>query len=93
MDDTTMTTVRLREPLKRLAGGRADHALQGATVADVLAALEREQPALAGWILDERGHLRRHINVYVGGERGGEATPVGPDDRVDVLPAISGGAR
>jgi molybdopterin converting factor small subunit len=92
MEATIMTTVRLREPLKRLAGGRADHALEGATVADVLAALEREQPALEGWILDERGRLRRHINVYVSGERGGADTPVGPDDRVDVLPAISGGA-
>ena len=88
-----MTTVRLREPLKRLAGGRADHALQGATVADVLAALEREHPALAGWILDEQGRVRRHINVYVSGEPGGPETPVGPEDRVDVLPAISGGAR
>jgi molybdopterin converting factor small subunit len=93
MGDITMTTVRLREPLKRLAGGRADHALEGATVADVLAALEREQPALAGWILDEQGRVRRHINVYVSGEPGGPETPVGPEDRVDVLPAISGGAR
>jgi sulfur-carrier protein len=93
MDAEIMTTVRLREPLKRLAGGRADHELEGATVVDVLAALEREQPALAGWILDEQGHLRRHINVYVRGERGGADTPVGSGDRVDVLPAISGGAR
>ena len=88
-----MTTVRLREPLKRLAGGTAHHELEGATVVELLAALEREQPALAGWILDERGHLRRHINVYVDGEPGGPDTPVGGDDRVDVLPAISGGAR
>jgi sulfur-carrier protein len=93
MEEQTMTTVRLREPLKRLAGGRADHELEGATVTDVLAALERDQPALAGWILDERGHLRRHINVYVGGERAAADTPVGAGDRVDVLPAISGGAR
>lgn len=91
--DATMTTVRLREPLKRLAGGTADHALEGATVVELLAALEREQPALAGWILDERGHLRRHINIYVRGEPGGPDTPVGDGDRVDVLPAISGGAR
>ena len=88
-----MTTVRLREPLKRLAGGTADHALEGATVAELLAALEREHPALAGWILDERGVLRRHINVFVGGEPGGPDTPVSDGDRVDVLPAISGGAR
>ncbi len=88
-----MTIVRLREPPTRLAGGTADHALEGATVAELLVALEREHPALAGWILDERGALRRHINVYVGGEPGGADTPVGDGDRVDVLPAISGGAR
>ena len=35
--------------------------------------------------------MRRHINVFVNGERGGEDTAVGSDDRVDVLPAISGG--
>ena len=88
-----MTTVRLREPLKRLAGGTADHALEGATVVELLAALEREHPALAGWILDERGALRRHINVFVNGEGGTADTSVVAGDRIDVLPAISGGCR
>ena len=55
--------------------------------------LERAQPAVSGWILDERGLIRRHINVFVNGECGSEETPVGPDDRIDVLPAISGGVR
>ena len=50
-----MPTVRLREPLKRLAGNRAEHELAGATVGDALVALEREHPPLDGWILDERG--------------------------------------
>ena len=88
-----MTTVRLREPLKRLAGDRADHDLAGETVGELLTALEDAHPAIDGWILDERGVMRRHINVYVRGERGGVDTPVGAGDRVDVLPAISGGAR
>jgi sulfur-carrier protein len=83
--------VCLREPLKRLAGNQAQHAVEGATVGAALAELERAQPALAGWILDERGALRRHINVFVNGELGGQDTEVGADDRVDVLPAISGG--
>jgi molybdopterin synthase sulfur carrier subunit len=83
--------VCLREPLKRLAGNRAEHAIEGATVGAALSALERANPALAGWILDERGALRRHINVFVNGELGGQDTEVGADDRVDVLPAISGG--
>ena len=85
-----MAVVRLRGPLKTLAGG-ADHPLDGATVVDLLRALEDAHPALGGWILDERGLIRRHINVFVNGESGREDTPVGGDDRVDVLPAISGG--
>jgi molybdopterin converting factor small subunit len=83
--------VCLREPLKRLAGGRAEHALQGATVGELLGALEREHPATGGWLLDERGALRRHINVFVNGELGAQDTPVAADDRVHVIPAISGG--
>jgi sulfur-carrier protein len=46
---------------------------------------------VCGWILDERGVIRRHINVFVNGERGGEATAVRSRDRVDVVPAITGG--
>ena len=86
-----MPRVCLREPLKRLAGNRAEHALDGATVGELLLALERSQPALDGWILDERDVLRRHINVFVNGERGAQDTRVGAEDRVDILPAISGG--
>jgi molybdopterin synthase sulfur carrier subunit len=86
-----MALVRVRGPLKQLAGDRSDHELDGATVVQLLRALEREHPAVGGWILDERGLIRRHINVFVNGERGGEATRVGPDDRIEVLPAISGG--
>jgi molybdopterin converting factor small subunit len=83
--------VRLRGPLRKLAGGRPDHRVQGATVGELLLALERAEPAVSGWILDERGLIRRHINVFVAGELAREATAVGDDDQVDVLPAISGG--
>jgi sulfur-carrier protein len=86
-----MALVTLRGPLKRLAGGRSEHPIEGGTVGELLRELERAQPAVSGWILDERGLIRRHINVFVNGEYGREETPVGPDDRIDVLPAISGG--
>jgi sulfur-carrier protein len=86
-----MPTVRLRGPLKRLAGDRAEHAIEGATVAELLVALERSHPAARGWILDERGVLRPHINVFVNGELGEQETQVEAGDRVEVLPAISGG--
>lgn len=86
-----MPHVHLREPLKRLAGNRAEHALEGATVAELLVELERAHPGLDGWILDERDVLRRHINVFVNGELGGPETQLADGDRVDILPAISGG--
>jgi molybdopterin synthase sulfur carrier subunit len=86
-----MATVRLRNPLKQLAGDRAEHSVDGATVAELLRELERSQPQLGGWILDERGRVRRHINVFVNGEQADGDTSVRADDRIDVLPAISGG--
>jgi molybdopterin synthase sulfur carrier subunit len=86
-----MAVVRLRGPLRALAGGRAEHELAGATVIEQLRALERCQPDLDGWILDERGLVRRHINVFVNGERGDESTAVREGDRIEVLPAITGG--
>jgi sulfur-carrier protein len=82
--------VCLHGPLKQLAGG-GSHPVDGDTVLALLRALERAHPALTGWVLDERGVIRRHINVYVNGDRGGEATAVEQRDRVEVLPAISGG--
>ncbi|MDE3069923.1 MAG: MoaD/ThiS family protein [Acidobacteriota bacterium] len=87
-----MALVRLHGPLRRLAGGRAEHELSGATIAELLRALELAHPPVAGWIVDERGLIRRHINVFVNGERGREDTAVADGDRIEVLPAITGGA-
>lgn len=87
-----MAVLRLRQPLKRLAGDLDEHRLAATTVGAVLKELEDAQPELRGWILDERGFLRRHINVFINGEPADEDSKVGADDRIDVLPAISGGA-
>jgi molybdopterin synthase sulfur carrier subunit len=86
-----MPRVRLREPLKRLAGGRSEHTIEGRSVGELLRELERAHPAAKGWILDERGELRVHLNVFVNGEPSEQDAPVEADDRVDVVPAISGG--
>jgi molybdopterin synthase sulfur carrier subunit len=86
-----MAVVSVRGPLRTLAAGRAEHELEGATVLELLRALEQRYPELRGWVLDERGLIRRHINVFVNGERGGEAAAVRPGDRVEVVPAITGG--
>jgi molybdopterin converting factor small subunit len=87
-----MAVVRLRGPLRKLAGDLPEHTIGGATVGELLREIERAHPPAGGWILDERGLVRRHINVFVNGELGTQETAVGADDTVDVLPAISGGS-
>jgi molybdopterin converting factor small subunit len=86
-----MATVTLRAPLKDLAGGTSDVEIPGDTVGDVIRVLEAEHPKLRGWILDEQGHVRPHVNVFVNGERMAEDAVVGPTDRLHVLASISGG--
>jgi sulfur-carrier protein len=86
-----MAVVRLRAPLSELAGGKRELRLEGTTVGEVLQALEREHPEITGWILDEQGKIRQHVNVFVNREAGREDTMLTPDDRLHVLPAISGG--
>jgi molybdopterin synthase sulfur carrier subunit len=86
-----MTVVCVHGPLRKPLGDRSEHDLTGDTVVELLRRLEREHPEISGWILDERGLIRRHINVFVNGERGVEETAVRSADRVEVLPAITGG--
>ena len=86
-----MAVVCVHGPLRKLADGCAELQIGGATVAELLRGLEREHPAVTGWILDERGTVRRHINVFVNGERVDQRAAVAATDRVEVLPAITGG--
>ena len=86
-----MPVVRLRAPLSELAGGNRELELEGSTVAEVLKQLEQRHPDVKGWILDEHGQIREHINVFVNKEYGREDTAVANSDCLQVLPAISGG--
>jgi molybdopterin synthase sulfur carrier subunit len=86
-----MATVRLRGQLEKLAGGGSQHEIDGDTVDELLQALESTFSALEGWILDERGVLRRHINVFVNGELATPETAIAASDKIEILPAISGG--
>ena len=88
-----MAVITLRAPLSQRTGGTREHDVPGSTVGEVLRELERRHPAIVGWILDERGSVRPHVNVFVNGERTSEDTAVGTTDVLQVLPSISGGCR
>jgi len=88
-------TVRVPTILRTYTGGAAEVSVEGATLADVVAALDAAHPGIAGRVLDDEGRLRRFVNVYVGDEdvrfaEGlGTATPDG--STVSVIPAVAGG--
>jgi molybdopterin converting factor small subunit len=87
-----MAMVTLRAPLKDRAGGVSDHEIPGTSVGEVLRELEHRYPTITGWILDEQGKVRAHVNVFVDGERTREDAAVAPDAVLQVLPSISGGS-
>jgi molybdopterin synthase sulfur carrier subunit len=88
-----MAMVMLRAPLKDRADGQGQYDLPGDSLGEVLRELERRYPRLEGWVLDEHGGIRRHVNVFVDGERGHKDTPVAAGTRIHVLASISGGSR
>jgi molybdopterin synthase sulfur carrier subunit len=88
-----MALVMLRAPLKERADGQGQVDVPGDSLGVLLRELERRFPRLEGWVLDEHGTIRRHVNVFVDGERGREDTPLLPGARIHVLPSISGGSR
>lgn len=67
--------------------------LDGGSLLDVLRSLETEHPRIVGWVLDEHGRIRRHVNVFVNGEMTRDDLPLAPGDRVHVVPSITGGCR
>lgn len=84
-------TVVLRSPLSTLAGSAGRVPVAGATVSEALVDLERRCPGLRGWVIDEHGRIREHVNVFVNGSPGEALTPIAAADTLHVLSAISGG--
>ena len=87
--------VRIPTPLRNLTGGESEVTVEGATLADVVAALDAKHPGLSERVLDETGALRRFVNVYVGDEDvrflDGLATAVHDGATVSIIPAVAGG--
>jgi sulfur-carrier protein len=67
----------------------------GATVGDALAAVFSELPQVRGYVLDDRGSLRKHVCVFADGRRLPRDTtlshPIRKDSKLYVMQALSGG--
>ena len=88
-------TVRVPTILRPLTGGQAEVTASGATLAEVLDALEADHNGIRARVLDEEGKLRRFVNVYVNDDdvrfADGLATPTPDGSSVSIIPAVAGG--
>lgn len=66
-----------------------------ATLREALEAAFERNPRLRGYVLDEQGHMRPNVVAFVDGRRStdrvGLTDGLGPDSRVHVMQALSGG--
>jgi molybdopterin converting factor small subunit len=87
--------VRIPTQLRPLTGGSSQVAVEGATVAELFAALEVAHPGFGDRLFDESGKLRRFVNVFVADEDirflDGVDTPVADGATVSIVPAVAGG--
>jgi molybdopterin synthase sulfur carrier subunit len=57
-------TIRIPTQLRSLSGGAAEVQVEGGTVGEALAALEKAHPGFEGRLFDDEGKLRRFVNVF-----------------------------
>lgn len=78
--------------LRSYTGDQATVEVAGATLADLLAELDRRFPGLHFRIIDEQDRIRQHIIIYVNQARAlSLAEPLRPQDSVRIIGALSGG--
>ncbi len=88
-------SVRIPTILRAYTGGQAQVTAEGATLAEVLADLEKNHQGISARVLDDSGKLRRFVNVYVDDDdvrfADGLRTPTPDGANVSIIPAVAGG--
>lgn len=93
----SQATVRIPAPLRPMAGGSSEVAVEGATVGDALADLGRQHGGVTERILDPSGQLRAFVNLYLDDKNirslGGLDIALPPGAILHIVPAVAGGGR
>lgn len=87
-----MNTVRVPSPLRDYTSGAGKISASGATVAEILASIEREHQGMRFRMIDEQDRIRPHIRIFIN-QREVQSLdePVAPRDEIHLICALSGG--
>ncbi len=90
-----MARIKFTSALKRFFPRLTETEIGGGTVKEVLINIEEIHPGISNYIVDEHGHLRKHVNIFVQGDlikdREALNDKVKSSDEVLVFQALSGG--
>ncbi|HTT04976.1 MAG TPA: hypothetical protein VMF64_06775 [Steroidobacteraceae bacterium] len=87
-----MTEVHIASPLRDYTQGASTVRADGATLAQLLADLDRRYPGIRFRMIDEQQRIRPHIRIFVAAREARDlAQPVAAREPVHLLCALSGG--
>ena len=90
-----MAHIKFTPNLKRFFPDLEPIEIEASTVAEVLAAVDARWRGLADYIVDEKGHLRKHVNIFIGDElivdKQHLSDAVNADTKIYIMQALSGG--
>jgi molybdopterin synthase sulfur carrier subunit len=82
-------------PLRKHTAGAEIVEVDPGTVQEIIDGLESKYPGIRNSIVDDKGGLRRFINIYIDGEDvrflENLSTPAKDGSEIAIVPAISGG--
>ena len=90
-------TFHIPGALREFTAGRSTVDIESSptTLAEALSALWTLYPGVRDRVATEQGHVREHINIFIGDENsrytGGLASPVTSGAEISIVPAVSGG--
>ncbi len=88
-------TVRVPPVFRPVTNGKSQIEVEGATVAEVIAAVDAEHPGFSSKLLDGEGNLVRYVNVFVDDDdirfMEGLGTAVPDGGTISVMQAVAGG--
>jgi len=90
-----MPNIRIPTPLRKLTQEQEVVQAAGSNIGEIIADLDKNFPGLMERICDEKGNVRRFVNIFINDEDirflEEKATAVKESDEISIVPAIAGG--
>jgi len=90
-----MATIIIPTPLRKFTNNTSKLEIKGGSIKEVINELTLNFPDLKKNLLDDAGHLRSFVNIFVGNDDirnlQQEDTAVKEDTVISIIPAIAGG--